>query len=96
MVHHQRPAVDVLFHSVANHAGGNAIGVILTGMGADGALGLLKMREAGARTVAQDEKSCIVFGMPKETIKLGAAEKVVPLKNITQAALDLIVEDRSL
>lgn len=93
LVHHQRPAVDVLFHSVANHAGGNAIGVILTGMGADGALGLLKMREAGARTVVQDEKSCIIFGMPKEAIKLGAAEKVVPLKNITQAALNLIVED---
>jgi len=93
LVHHQRPAVDVLFHSVAAYAGGNAVGVILTGMGSDGALGLLKMKEAGARTMAQDEKSCIVFGMPKEAIKLGGAEKVLPLANISQAALNLIVED---
>jgi len=93
LVHHQRPAVDVLFHSVAAYAGGNAVGVILTGMGSDGALGLLKMKEAGARTMAQDEKSCIVFGMPKEAIKLGAAEKVLPLENIAQAALNMIVED---
>jgi len=93
LVHHQRPAVDVLFHSVAAYAGGNAVGVILTGMGSDGALGLLKMKEAGARTMAQDEKSCIVFGMPKEAIKLGAAEKVLPLGNIAQAALNMIVED---
>jgi len=93
LVHHQRPAVDVLFHSVATYAGGNAVGVILTGMGSDGALGLLKMKEAGARTMAQDEKSCIVFGMPKEAIKLGAAEKVLPLGNIAQAALNMIVED---
>jgi len=94
LVNHQRPAVDVLFHSVANYAGSNAIGVILTGMGSDGALGLLKMKEAGARTVAQDEKSCIVFGMPKEAIKLGAADKVVPLGNMAQTALNLITEDR--
>ena len=92
LVHHQRPAVDVLFHSVADYAGGNAVGVILTGMGSDGATGLLKMRETGARTVAQDEKSCIVFGMPKEAIKLGAAEKVVSLENIAQTALNMIVE----
>jgi len=90
LVHHQRPAADVLFYSVANYAGRNAVGIILTGMGSDGALGLLKMREAGARTVAQDEKSCIVFGMPKEAIKLGAAERVVSLENITQATLNLI------
>ena len=93
LVHHQRPAADVLFRSVANYAGRNAVGIILTGMGADGALGLLKMREAGARTVAQDEKSCIVFGMPKEAIKLGAAEKVVPLGNITQTAINLVAQD---
>ena len=92
LVHHQRPAADVLFHSVATYAGSNAVGVILTGMGTDGALGMLKMKEAGARTVAQDEKSCVIFGMPKEAIKLGAVEKVVPLKNITQTALNLIVE----
>jgi two-component system chemotaxis response regulator CheB len=90
MVHHQRPAADVLFHSVANYAGRNAVGAVLTGMGSDGAQGLLKMREAGARTVVQDEKSCIIFGMPKEAIKLGAAEKVVPLKNIAGAALKMV------
>jgi len=78
-VHHQRPSVDVLFHSVARQVGANAVGVLLTGMGADGAAGLLAMREAGARTLAQDEKSCVVFGMPKEAIRLGAAEQVVPL-----------------
>ncbi len=95
LVNHQRPAVDVLFHSVASYAGNNAIGVILTGMGSDGAHGLLKMKEAGARTVAQDEKSCIVFGMPNEAIRLGAAEKVVPLEHIAQTALNMIVEDTS-
>ena len=93
MVHHQRPSVDVLFHSVANYAGSNAVGAILTGMGSDGALGLLKMKEVGARTVAQDEKSCIVFGMPKEAIKLGAAERVVPLEKISGTALNLAMKD---
>ena len=93
MVHHQRPAVDVLFHSVAEYAGSNAVGAILTGMGSDGASGLLKMRETGARTVAQDEKTCIVFGMPKEAIKLDAAEKVVPLGQIAKTALNLITQD---
>ena len=90
LVHHQRPAADVLFKSVANYAGRNAIGIILTGMGADGASGLLEMREAGARTIAQDEKSCVVFGMPKEAIKMGAAEKVVSLENIAGTSLKLI------
>jgi two-component system chemotaxis response regulator CheB len=87
MVHHQRPSVDVLFKSVADFAGANAVGVILTGMGADGAEGMLKMREAGARTIAQDEQSCVVFGMPKEAIKLGGAEKVGPLADITGMTL---------
>ncbi|MEE8431663.1 MAG: chemotaxis response regulator protein-glutamate methylesterase [Candidatus Desulfatibia sp.] len=90
LVHHQRPAVDVLFHSVANYAGSNAVGAVLTGMGSDGALGLLKMKEAGARTVVQDERSCIIFGMPNEAIKLGAAEKVVSLKNIAGTALKMV------
>ena len=81
-VHHQRPAVDILFFSVAQYAGANAIGVLLTGMGADGAQGMLKMKEAGARTLVQDEESCVVFGMPKEAIKLGAADKVAPLERI--------------
>jgi two-component system, chemotaxis family, protein-glutamate methylesterase/glutaminase len=84
-VHHQRPAVDVLFASVAKSAGKNAIGAIFTGMGADGAKGLLQMREAGAYTIAQDEASCVVFGMPKEAIKLGAAEEVLPLDRIPEA-----------
>ena len=88
MVHHQRPSVDVLFKSVADYAGQNAVGVILTGMGADGAVGMLKMKETGARTIAQDEKSCVVFGMPKEAIKVGGAEKVVALNHISQTSLD--------
>ena len=76
---YQRPSVDVLFLSVAEAAGAEAIGVLLTGMGADGAQGLLKMRRAGARTIAQDEATCVVFGMPREAIALGAAEQVLPL-----------------
>jgi two-component system, chemotaxis family, protein-glutamate methylesterase/glutaminase len=90
MVHHQRPSVDVLFKSVADYAGENALGVILTGMGADGAAGLLKMRQAGARTIAQDEQSCVVFGMPKEAIKMGAAEAVIPLHGIAQKTLQMV------
>jgi two-component system chemotaxis response regulator CheB len=83
-VHHQRPAVDVLFNSVAQYGGSNALGVLLTGMGADGAHGMLQMKRAGATTIAQDEKSCVVFGMPKEAIKLGAADRVVPLELMSQ------------
>ncbi|MDP2200072.1 MAG: chemotaxis response regulator protein-glutamate methylesterase [Sulfurimicrobium sp.] len=82
LVNRHRPSVDVLFRSVAKCAGRNALGIIMTGMGDDGAAGLLEMREANARTVAQDEASCVVFGMPKEAIKRGAAEKVVPLSAI--------------
>jgi two-component system chemotaxis response regulator CheB len=84
LVHHQRPAADVLFGSVAQYAGSNAIGVILTGMGSDGAQGMLKMKETGSRTIAQDEESCVVFGMPKEAIKLGAVERIAPLDRIPQ------------
>ena len=76
------PSVDVLFRSCAKYAGRNALGVIMTGMGDDGARGLLEMHQAGARTIAQDEESCVVFGMPKEAIKLGAADRVVPLSAI--------------
>jgi two-component system chemotaxis response regulator CheB len=90
MVHHQRPAVDVLFKTVASHAGANAVGVILTGMGADGAEGLLEMKNAGARTIAQDENSCVVFGMPKEAIKRGAAEFVLPLDKIAEKIIELV------
>jgi two-component system chemotaxis response regulator CheB len=82
-VHHQRPAVDVLFQTVTRYAGENAIGVLLTGMGRDGAKGMLSMRNAGAYTIAQDEESCVVFGMPKEAIDLGAVDKIAPLDQIT-------------
>jgi two-component system, chemotaxis family, protein-glutamate methylesterase/glutaminase len=84
---YQRPSVDVLFSSVAESVGNRAVGVLLTGMGADGAQGLLKMRRAGARTIAQDEASCVVFGMPREAIALGAAEQVLPLPAIANAIL---------
>jgi two-component system, chemotaxis family, protein-glutamate methylesterase/glutaminase len=85
LVHHQRPAVDVLFHSVARCAGSDAVGVLLTGMGADGAVGMMAMRSAGARTLAQDEESCVVFGMPRKAIELGAAEEIVPLDRMGMA-----------
>ena len=82
LVNRHRPSVDVLFRSTAQYAGRNAIGIIMTGMGDDGAKGLLEMKEAGAYTVAQDEKSCIVFGMPNEAIKINAASIVLPLNKI--------------
>ncbi len=83
----QRPSVDVLFNSVAKNAGSNAVGVLLTGMGKDGADGLLKIKRAGGFTLAEDERSCIVFGMPKEAIALGAAEKVVRLDSMAKEIL---------
>lgn len=83
----QKPSVDVLFQSVARSAGAQALGVILTGMGSDGAEGLLAMRHAGAWTAAQDEASCVVFGMPREAIELGAAGNVLPLHQIAGALL---------
>jgi two-component system chemotaxis response regulator CheB len=86
-VWYQRPSVDVLFSSVADAAGAHAIGVLLTGMGADGASGLLKMKSKGASTIAQDEASCVVFGMPKEAIRLGAADRVSSLTDIPSAIL---------
>ena len=90
MVHHQRPAVDILFKSTAKYAGSNAIGVILTGMGADGAEGLLEMKQAGAGTIAQDEASCVVFGMPKEAIQMGAVDKILPLSQIPNEIIRMI------
>ncbi len=84
LVNRHRPSVDVLFRSVAKCAGANALGVIMTGMGDDGAVGLLEMRQAGARTVAQDEASCVVYGMPKEAVKRGGVEKMVPLSAIAR------------
>jgi two-component system, chemotaxis family, protein-glutamate methylesterase/glutaminase len=85
LVCYQRPSVDVLFSSVAATAGVSAMGVLLTGMGSDGASGLLQMRKAGAWTAAQDESSCVVFGMPREAIRLGAAEAVMPLERISES-----------
>ena len=86
-VNRHRPSVDVLFDSAAKHAGKNAIGIILTGMGRDGAEGLLRMRQAGSYTFAQNEASCVVFGMPREAIALGAAHEVVPLQDMSQRVM---------
>jgi two-component system chemotaxis response regulator CheB len=91
-VHHQRPAVDVLFDSVARVVGAGAVGVLLTGMGADGAKGMLAMRTAGATTIAQNEESCVVFGMPREAIRLGGADAVLPLDAVAGAAVAALCE----
>jgi two-component system chemotaxis response regulator CheB len=88
LVNRHRPSVDVLFRSVAKCAGPNALGIIMTGMGDDGARGLLEMKQAGATTAAQDEASCVVFGMPKEAIKLGGADRVMPLGQIAQTLVN--------
>ncbi len=95
LVFHQRPSVDVLFISVARFVGANALGVIMTGMGRDGAAGLLEMKKAGAYTVAQDEASCVVFGMPKEAIKLGGADKVVSLLDIPRTLMNFLNAGKS-
>ena len=86
-VNRHRPSVDVLFRSAAQHAGKNAVGVILTGMGRDGAAGLLEMKKAGAYTLAQDEASCIVFGMPREAIALGAADEITSLPEMSRRVM---------
>jgi len=87
LVNRHRPSVDVLFRSTAKFAGKNALGIIMTGMGDDGARGLLEMREAGAETIGQDEKTCVVYGMPKEAAKMGAVSRVLPLQEIAGAML---------
>jgi two-component system, chemotaxis family, protein-glutamate methylesterase/glutaminase len=87
LVSRHRPSVDVLFRSAARAAGPNAVGVIMTGMGDDGARGMLEMKQAGAFTIAQDEASCIVFGMPKEAINLGGVDRVVGLDDIAREVL---------
>jgi two-component system chemotaxis response regulator CheB len=92
LVSRHRPSVDVLFRSAAQFAGANAIGVIMTGMGDDGARGMLEMKEAGAYNIAQDEKSCVVFGMPNEAIKLGAVDRVLHLDSIAEAVLRTCAE----
>jgi two-component system chemotaxis response regulator CheB len=86
----QRPSVDVLFRSVAEAAGPNAVGALLTGMGSDGASGLSQIRQAGGPTIAQDEESCVVFGMPREAIRMGAAAQVLPLQQVAPAILRLV------
>lgn len=91
-VHYQRPAVDVLFRSVAEARVPKTVGVLLTGMGSDGAQGLLEMRHAGAFTIAQDEASCVVFGMPKAAIEQGAVQKIVPLSQIASQVLSTLSE----
>jgi len=88
LVSRHRPSVDVLFRSAARYAGSNAIGVIMTGMGDDGAKGMMELKEAGAVTIAQDEKTCIVYGMPLEAVKLGVVDKIVPLENISWTILN--------
>ncbi len=86
-VNRHRPSVDVMFRSVAQYAGSNSLGVILTGMGNDGAAGMLEIKKSGAYTIAQDEDSCVVFGMPKEAIKAGGVDKILPLSEIPTAIL---------
>ncbi len=86
-VNRHRPSVEVLFDSVAHHAGRNAVGVILTGMGNDGAAGMLRLHQAGAYTIAQNEASCVVFGMPREAIQMGGVDEVVDLSQISQRML---------
>jgi two-component system chemotaxis response regulator CheB len=89
-VNHHRPSVDVLFQSVARSAGSSAVGVLLTGMGSDGAKGLLAMHEKGAYTLVQDEQTCVVFGMPREAVKLGAVDDVVPIQRMPQAIISFL------
>ncbi len=91
-VHYQRPSVDVLFHSAAHHCGRNCLAVILTGMGADGAAGMLALREAGARTIGQDEKSCVVYGMPRAAAEAGAVEQVAPLHEIPRRIIETLTD----
>jgi two-component system chemotaxis response regulator CheB len=89
LVNGHRPSVDVLFSSVARAVRARAVGVILTGMGRDGAQGLLEMRDAGARTIGQDSETCVVYGMPKIAFEIGATERQLPIEKIGAAILDL-------
>ena len=96
LVSRHRPSVDVLFKSVARYVGSNAVGAILTGMGADGADGMLEMHQAGSATIAQDEASCVVFGMPREAIARGGVDHVLPLDQVTGKILKLAASEESL
>jgi two-component system chemotaxis response regulator CheB len=89
-VNRHKPSVDVMFRSIAQNVGPNAISVILTGMGNDGAQGMKEMQEAGAPTIAQDEKTSVVWGMPGEAVKLGCVDKIVPLKNVANEISKLV------
>ena len=89
------PSVDVLFHTVAKQMGSNAVGVILTGMGRDGASGMVAMRNAGAPTIAQDEASCVVYGMPRAAFEAGGAERVLPLNKIARGILHALPGTRT-
>ncbi|MDH4130021.1 MAG: chemotaxis response regulator protein-glutamate methylesterase, partial [Spirochaetota bacterium] len=89
-VHHQKPSASVLFKSLAMSAGSEAIGVILTGMGKDGSTGLLEMKEAGSYNIAQDEESCVIFGMPKEAINNGSIHKIAPLNTIAEEIVNIL------
>jgi len=91
MVWHQRPAVDILFKTAADVAGKFAVGAIFTGMGKDGAEGLLQLKDKGAHTIAQDEASCVVYGMPKAAVQLGAAQRVLPLTSIADALREAVL-----
>lgn len=94
-VNRHKPSVDVLFRSLARHAGSNAVGILLTGMGADGARGLLEMRQAGAHTLAQDEASSVVYGMPRAAFEMGAAVTVAPLDGMADAAMEALTSGRA-
>lgn len=94
-VNRHKPSVDYLFDSVAKHVGRKAIGMILTGMGNDGAKGLLKMKAAGARTMCQDEESCVVYGMPKAAVELGAAQEVHSLEKMPDVLLKWLAKSEA-
>ena len=94
-VNRHKPSVDVLFQSLAESAGSNAVGVILTGMGADGAKGLAELRGTGAYTIAQDEDTSVVFGMPKAAIDRGVVDRVLPLPKIPQALTNMMQEEEA-
>jgi two-component system chemotaxis response regulator CheB len=90
-VNHHRPSVEVLFRSVAQNAGKNVIGVMLTGMGKDGAIGMLEMRQAGAFNFAQDEATCVVYGMPREAVAVGAVDEIVPIYDMAKKVLQKVL-----
>jgi two-component system chemotaxis response regulator CheB len=92
-VNHHRPSVEVLFRSAAQHVGANATGVMLTGMGKDGAMGMLEMRNAGAYNFAQDEATCVVYGMPRAAVEVGAVHEILPINEIAGRVLGRLVRD---